>query len=202
MDSSPHDYLQPYEQAIRRHGAAFPSLLWASRQSQAARFSALTRAIHFAGRSVLDAGCGQADLLDYLVAQKMPPADYVGVEAMDEHIAAAQRKRHANYLIVKGDFVREPARLLVGAEIIVFCGSLNTMSAGQFYQTLGHAWNAAGRAVVFNFLCSTRLATASWLTWHRKDDVAAFARDLSDRMTLLEGYLDGDATICMAREQD
>ncbi len=199
MDPAPRDYLQPYEQALRRHGAAFPSLLWASRQSQAARFGALTRAIDFSGRKVLDAGCGQADLLDYLVSRQMTPSHYVGLEAMDEHIAAAVRKRHENCLIVKGDFVREPARLMVGAEIIVFCGSLNTMLPAQFHQTLRHAWIAAGKAVVFNFLCSTRLATASWLTWHRKEDVAAFAHSLSAHVVLLAEYLEGDATICLHR---
>ena len=194
------EYLQPYIEAVHRHGSRFPSLLWASRQSQALRFEALTRIVNFAELNVCDAGCGQADLLDYLISRKIFPSHYVGIEAMDEHIAEARKKSRPDCIIVKADFVREPHRLLVGADVIVFCGSLNTLKLDECRQALRHAFAAAGQAIVFNFLSSGRLASANWLTWHPKDQMLQFAQtlapDLAD-VTLLDDYLDGDCTICI-----
>lgn len=195
---SNHDqaYLEPYQRALRRHGTEFPSLLWASRQTQRLRFDAMALIHDFTGQRMLDAGCGQADLLDYLLARRMAPANYVGIEAMDEHIAEARRKSHPDCLIVKGDFVREPRRFLAGADVIVFCGSLNTLSDEEFHSTLRHA-SAAARTVVFNFLCSARLAAADWLTWHATDDVLRFLKEVGGEAEVIDDYLDGDCTIAI-----
>src|SRR5215213_2125323 len=72
-------YLSPYLKAASRHGAGFSSLLWASPQTQAVRFAALTRIVDLNGKSLLDVGCGRADLLDFLLAQNVRPAHYVGL---------------------------------------------------------------------------------------------------------------------------
>src|SRR5437868_1227064 len=60
------DYLEPYLDAARTHGGGFGSLLWASPQTQAARFQAIHRIIDLSGARVLDAGCGRADLPEFL----------------------------------------------------------------------------------------------------------------------------------------
>ena len=104
-------YLEPYMKASRRFGAGFGSLLWASPKTQAARFRALTRCCDFQGRTILDAGCGRADLLDYLFRHEIPPAKYIGVEAIEPLAAAAEKKAHRDCSIVRGDFVDDP-RLL------------------------------------------------------------------------------------------
>jgi len=44
---------------------------------------------------LLDVGCGRADLFDYLLARKRPPADYIGIEAIPELPAAAREKETA-----------------------------------------------------------------------------------------------------------
>ena len=56
-------YLQPYLKAAERHGAGFGSLLWASPETQASRFDAVERLGRLHGKSILDVGCGRADLL-------------------------------------------------------------------------------------------------------------------------------------------
>src|SRR5205085_11899167 len=77
------EYLQPYLSAVRRHGRGFGSLLWASPHTQAARFDAFVRLCALEGRSILDAGCGRADLLDFLLARGIRPDHYTGLEAVD-----------------------------------------------------------------------------------------------------------------------
>src|SRR3954468_23327877 len=125
----PEPYLLPYLRAADKHGADFPSLLWASPQTQAARFDAIQRLGCPHGKSVLDVGCGRADLLDFLLDRGVRPADYVGIEAVEDLARAAETKhrRMNDVSIIRADFAREPLRLFVAADVVIFSGSLNTI---------------------------------------------------------------------------
>jgi hypothetical protein len=194
------DYLEPYERAARRHGAGFGALLWASPQTQGLRFEAMRRLIDFHGKRVLDVGCGRADLLDYLIAKKVRVASYTGIEGVATLAEAARTKGHAACEIVTADFLAQPERMAIGAQVIVISGSLNTMNADGFYATLRRAYEAASEMLLFNFLCSSRLAGADYLRWHPTDEVLGFARTLSERVRKLEDYLPGDCTVAMGKE--
>jgi len=162
-------YLEPYRQAASRHGDRFGSLLWASPKTQSARFDAICRLAGLAGRRVLDAGCGRADLMDFLRERGVEPAEYIGIEAVDELVAAAMQKNLPKAQIIHGDFVRDPQRLEVGADVVVFSGSLNTLGPDQFRISLKDGWEAAGEVMVFNFLAAAHIASADWLSWHRAE---------------------------------
>src|SRR5438045_8013880 len=75
-------YLAPYIDAAARHGAQFPSLLWASPDTQAARFNAIARLADFEGKSVLDVGCGRADFVAFCAGRNIRLADYTGIAAV------------------------------------------------------------------------------------------------------------------------
>jgi hypothetical protein len=198
MQSAP-SYLQPYVSAALRYGAGFNTLLWASRRTQAARFDAFMRAVNFAGYSVLDAGCGRADLMDHLLERNVVPHDYIGLEAVEALATAAERKHHPHTTIFRADFVREPARLFTGSDIVLFSGSLNTLEPQQFYDTLQVAFDATAQWLVFNFLASPAIAMADFLTWHRKEDVVHYVTQLSPAVTVLDDYLAGDCTIAIRK---
>ncbi|MGE5609570.1 MAG: hypothetical protein ACM359_09980 [Bacillota bacterium] len=202
MEHNREPYLQPYLQAAERYGAGFKSLLWASPRTQQARFEALVRVCDFRGRMVLDAGCGRADLLDYLRWAGVELEHYTGIEAVADLAQAARQKNHPRSLIIEADFVRQPHRLLVGADVIVFCGSLNTFDEKSFYDTLATAFEAATEMVVFNFLSSPRLAGADWLLWHAPKDVRAFAQRLTADVAMLDDYMDGDCTLAMRKAHE
>lgn len=194
MDRSPPQYLVPYLKAAERHGGGFGSLLWASPETQSARFAALCRICDFSGVSVLDAGCGRADLLDFLLARGVVPSRYVGLEAVPELAAVAEAKPHDFVQIIRGDFVEDRALLDADAEVIVFSGSLNTLDRRAFYRTLASAFAVAGRDVVFNFLCSPYLAHGKHLTWHHASDVLRVAESMTEKVRHLDDYLKGDCT--------
>ena len=196
----PQPYLEPYVRAAKQYGAGFSALLWASPKTQRARFDAIRRAYDPQGKSVLDAGCGRADYLEFLLSRDVRPADYVGLEAVEALAVAAEAKAFPGSRIVRGDFVREPAKLFVGADVIIFSGSLNTMDEGTFYETLRRAYDATAEALVFNFLCSPALAGRAYLTWHQRERVEAFARRVASEVRILEDYLQGDCTIAMVKQ--
>jgi hypothetical protein len=54
--------------------------------------------------------------------------------------------------------------------------------------------------LIFNFLCSSQLAGASYLSWHRAEDVLSFVRRLSTRVRKIDDYLPGDCTVAVGRE--
>lgn len=193
-------YLTPYLAAADKHGAGFGSLLWASPKTQAARFAAIVRAGSLHGKTVLDVGAGRADFLRYMLAKRIRPKKYIGLEAVDVLAEAATQQCPRDARIIIGDFVSEPTLLDQNADIIVICGSLNTLDEDNFYQTIKTAWLAAQHSLVFNFLSSPYLAAMPWLTWHEPAAVLSFAGMLCDRPKLWEDYLLGDATLAMSKE--
>jgi hypothetical protein len=198
-DQTAATYLEPYVHAARRWGAGFQALLWASAKTQRARFEAIRRICPLAGKSLLDAGCGRADFMGYLIEQNGLPADYIGLEGVEVLADAAEQRKYPNARIIRGDFVRDPAKLFVGADVIVFSGSLNTMGDDLFYGTLRRAYDATAGAVVFNYLASSGLAGKDFLVWRREQDVTSFARKTADEVKMLADYLPGDCTVAMIK---
>lgn len=192
-------YLYPYQEARQLGVKGFPALLWSSREGQRARFEAIARNCPLAGKKVLDAGCGRADLLGYLLESGIAPAHYVGMEMIPESLSAARRRKYPRCEIVAADFVQEPEKLQVGADVVVFSGSLNTLTRPRFYRTLRAAWTATGEWLVFNFLNTKDWAGEDWLTWHRRQTVLAFCRKLGGETRFDESYLDGDCTIAVRK---
>lgn len=203
MSSATGDsYLVPYLEAAERYGAGFSALLWASPKTQRARFDAIRRAYDPAGKSLLDAGCGRGDLLGFLLERDVHPADYVGLEAVEPLAAVAEARAYPNSRIIRGDFVRDPMRLFVGADVVIFSGSLNTMGPATFYATLRRAYDAAAEAVVFNFLSSPALAGKDYLVWHPPEQVQSFAARLAGEVRRIEDYLHGDCTLAMVKTDE
>jgi len=192
-------YLRPYLDAVDKHGAKFESLLWANPSSQAARFAALARWCELDGRIILDAGCGRADFLEYLHQRKIMPAKYIGIEAVAELAEAALRKNLPDAQILRGDFIDDPQILHRNADVILFSGSLNTLSTDDFYQTLRLAWQFTRSELGFNFLSSPRLASAQHLTWHRKPDVLEWAYSLTADVAVDSTYREGDCTVVLRK---
>ncbi|MCW5755038.1 MAG: class I SAM-dependent methyltransferase [Phycisphaeraceae bacterium] len=162
-------HLEPYRTAIRMHGAGFEALLWHSKASQTRRFEAIASMVDLHGRVVADLGCGAADLRGWLVEQGIRPAKYLGVEAIDELFSVSRRKTEGVNAppceIVHADFVQEPGLLerLVDdrrADVLLFSGSLNTLSETMAMRVLDRAWRAIGLVargvLVFNFLSNRR----------------------------------------------
>jgi hypothetical protein len=193
-------YLQPYSRAVKRHGADFRALLWASRRTQELRFEALAHVADPTGLTILDLGCGRADLLDFFVARGTPPKKYVGLEGVRELAEAAENKHAPDSRIIVADFVRESRRMQVNADVIYCSGALNTIEPDDFYLTIRNAFEAARQALVFNFLSGWILAGTNYLRWHKSADVLKFCRTLSGDVRKHEGYIEGDCTIGMFKD--
>src|ERR1700712_272319 len=120
MDDEVPFYLYPYHDARRQGAKGFDALLWSNREGQRLRFDAIARSFPLAEMRLLDVGCGRADLLGHLLERGIIPAHYTGVEIIPATVRAARRKKYARCAIVAADFVREPEKLRVGADVVIF----------------------------------------------------------------------------------
>jgi SAM-dependent methyltransferase len=160
--------------------------------------------VGFAGRNVLDVGCGRGDLLEYLRGTGREPKEYIGVEAVPELASAAEVNGKAwdgggeRVRIVRKDFVAEPACLFTCSDVVAISGSLNTADDEVFYSTLRRAYDATAHDLVFNFLCSSELAGAPHLFYRDAGTVERFCRNVLGAVPKrAAGYLRGDATVAL-----
>jgi SAM-dependent methyltransferase len=195
-------YLTPYLRAAMMHRDGFGSLLWANPETQTIRFDAIQRLGKLGGKSMLDVGCGRADLYDYLLAKNVKVNDYIGLEAVPALADAVERKmdQYPNVSVIRADFVAEPQRLFVAADVIVFSGSLNTLEESDFTNVIRRAFDAAAEAVVFNYLDSPDLAGAAYLRWRKPAEVMQLVKSLGPRVETLSDYLPGDSTVAVFKE--
>ncbi len=214
-DDAVPEYLAPYMAAVAAYGTGFGALLISDRSWQEARFAAFARAVGLQGRVLADLGSGRADLLAWLARQGVECRHYVGVEAVVELHEFAQARPEREQLgpasFMLADFVREPELFegLVhdfGVDVMLFCGSLNTLEEADALRTLDRAWAALadkpGAVLGFNFLAGgdawprpdTRLPrrdTRAWFAW---------ACDRTPLVIFCQHYLGAhDATIVMIR---
>jgi SAM-dependent methyltransferase len=192
-------YLTPYVKARRRHGLGVRSLLWEDRHAQEVRFEAIARNCPLNGLHVLDVGCGHGDLLTYLRTHGVFPERYTGIEAPNLLGHTVRLRRREGVRFITEDFVKAPGVLDVGADVVVFSGSLNLLPSPQFYRIVRAAWAATGQYLAFNFLDSHVLAGGSWLKWHRRETVLAFAERSARSVIVDNTYEDGDCTVVMRK---
>jgi SAM-dependent methyltransferase len=202
IDETP---LEPYREAVERHGAGFEATLWQSREAQFLRFEVmidLAGAAGFDDCTILDIGCGQGDMVECLLEQGVAYRHYRGLDAMAEMIHAARQRDfpRADFEVLN---VMVDLSLLRQYEPDYCClsGTLNTMEEESARKLVQAAYGAAAQGVVFNFLSNRpdprwsegdlgpakRFNTAQWIDW---------AMALSPRVSFTQEYLDGhDATI-------
>lgn len=201
-------YLKPYVEAARRHGGAFETQLWRSREAQSIRFDTILAMVGLEAwpkAKVLDLGCGRGDFAAHLAERGIRIRQGIGIEAVPELLQAAQEREFEDWSFAAGDFVADRT-LFEAAEpdLCVFSGSLNTLSQRQARTVLDRALAASRLGVVFNFLSDRNgRAAGEDLRPARRFDtlrMLRFAFKRSPRVAFRQDHLDGhDATIWIAR---
>ncbi|MHC5022485.1 MAG: class I SAM-dependent methyltransferase [Planctomycetota bacterium] len=201
-------FLEPYRDAVARHGPSFEATLWGSRDAQVLRFDVMIDLAGFEGCTVLDAGCGRGDFARRLLEREVEFASFIGLDAMKAMIDSARALDLPRCRFEVADFVSEPAVLETGApDYICISGALNTMDDESARGVVQAAFDAAAQGVVFNFLSNRphprwagrdltparRFDTLAWIDW-------SLAR--TSRIAFRQDYLDGhDATIMLRHDE-
>ncbi len=199
------EYLQHYRSIVDEKGAGFDATGWRNPDFQLQRFRVLTEMYDFAGKVVLDAGAGQADFASYLLDRNIAYASFHAFEAIPEMAALIARRTLHKVVVHERDFAADLSsfREVPNVDVLVFSGSLNTLTQDRALQVLAEAWDVCGQAVVFNFLsdrCAPELRKAETGPANRFDTVGmlGWALERTPRVRFRQEYFDGhDATIGM-----
>lgn len=159
MNEASPDYLRPYADAVKAHGATFEATLWASKQKQVGRFAVIAEMADLTGRVIVDAGAGLGDLASFCEEHQIKYGRYIGLEAMVDMVRKGEQRGLPEARFEASDFAADTGvfgRLAKsdGVDLVVFSGSLNTFEEEAAFGVVREAFRAAREGVVFNFLSS------------------------------------------------
>ena len=100
--------IEYYSNLVEEYGINPKSLHWGSQESQETRFSVLTDISNLSGASILDVGCGLADLLDYLIRNRIS-VSYTGYDLTPKMIELALDRFPGKHLEVR-DVLEAPPK--------------------------------------------------------------------------------------------
>lgn len=187
--------VERYSTRLRQFGADPRTLGWDKRESQVTRFAAATRALSFAGRSILDIGCGLADFNEFLRRDPATtPSGYAGIDINPDLIEVC-RQRFADSAFEVRNVLREPVMdrrwdivTMFGLLNLRFSEFTNESYARDF---IASAYGICNEALVVDML-SARIDEAyppeNFVYYYRPGEMLDFALSLTPHVTMLHDY--------------
>lgn len=189
---------QYHRYMLQLHGSQSPSAQgWRDLHSQVVRFEAIAGLTDFNGHSVLDAGCGYADLFPFLY-QRYPEIAYCGVEQIPELLDEA-RHRYRNWpqtSFISGNFVNDPLPL---TDYVVACGSLNYHNNDPdfIFKAIAKLYTHCRRGFMFNLL--SHVIPNGLIVAYNPQKIMEYCFSLSKQVILKNDYSDEDFTVFIQR---
>lgn len=180
---------------IDLHGAdSSYALGWRNDHDQLVRFEALSQIADLDDKSVLDAGCGYADLYPYLKKRFPLITHYCGIEQIPELVnEAIRRYRH----LPGNSFI--PRSFLHGylptKDYVFASGSLNYGSAkpGFIFDAISRLYSACTFGLAFNLL--KHMPADGTLVAYDPENILNYCKSLSNKVVLKEDYAPEDFTV-------
>ena len=184
---------------ISDHGADSSFALgWLNKHDQQVRFETLAKIADLNGKTVMDAGCGYADLYPFLKERYPQIAHYYGVEQITE---LADRAIYCYGHLADVTFIARS--FLHGSfpvcDYVLASGSLNYGSSvnGFIYNAIEKLYNRCTVALGFNLL--RYMPVDGTLVAYDPDDILSFSKTLSPNVVLKTDYDEADFTIFIYR---
>lgn len=185
-----------YEDKVRRYGYDHRGLGFRNRSSQEKRFQALLRLGDFAGRRLLDVGCGFADLLQFLHDRGIQPI-YSGIDVCEPMISRCRERYPASARrftvadVLEFTPVEQP-------DFVVASGIFGLDSPGtreRIQPTLERMFEWSRVGVAVNFLSRCSPAPAEARVYLDPPEALAMALEITPAACLDHAYLPNDFTI-------
>ncbi len=177
-----------YTNAIKKYGTTAKGVAWNDERRQKRRFQTLLRAIgNTKNCEIIDAGCGFGDLWLFMKETGQHPKKYIGIDLLEEMIETARER--TGQTILRRDILKDP---LPESDWYLASGSFNLLTRFETILAIKRCFDASRRGIVFNLL-KGRDKSDIYNYWLPGEIVKA-CRSLG-KVTIYEGYLDGDFTV-------
>jgi SAM-dependent methyltransferase len=191
--------IELYDGRLKELGYNIRTVGWSDRESQWLRFKVLCEIGNLNGASICDVGCGFGDLLDYLKENQIKTF-YTGVDISPGLLVEAARL-HLEVEFVCRDLVTEPWEREF--DYLLLSGALSYRIADNWDYTckmIRSMYAMAKRGIALNFL-TKYVNYQNPINYHYSpEEMFAFARTLSKRVTLRHDYPLWEFTIYLYKE--
>ncbi len=182
-----------YSEVIERHGVSARGVHWNSQQTQYKRFEILLEMIELSGNeSVVDVGCGFADLYIYMEKEHCAPRSYIGLEIMETMVEAARKRVDSE--IRKCDVLRDP---LPEADYYICSGAMNILTREETDMFIIRCLHASKKGFVFNLLEGEDSSMV--YNYYRPEEIEELAKALGVSFRMQRGYLPKDFTVYLQK---
>ena len=169
---------------------------WINSETQQLRFSTLSKIADFDNCSVLDAGCGYADLCGYL-KNIYPTCRYYGIEQIPDFILKALNDygNMPDVVFFQGDV--ETASLPI-LDYTLASGLMNYKNSNPLYvfEMIQKLFIGCRLGLAFNLL-SKEPENNSLVNSYDKNMIFSFCKTLTPHCVLHDDYLENDYTVYM-----
>lgn len=171
---------------------------WESRDAQNSRFSVLTENVSLNGRTLLDVGCGLADLYSFLLDNGIKP-DYTGIDILPE-MAKSAISRYPEVKILCGDIFSEPELIGKNKYEVVFSSGIFNLNLGNNIEFLDDALKLfheiSSEYIVFNLLSEkSDNREDKYYYYSIKDVETAVKKICFSKVKIVEDYLLNDLSV-------
>lgn len=185
---------------IERHGAGTTRALgWRKIEGQWSRFETLSQIGDLSGHSVLDAGCGHADLFPFLT-KRFSSLTYYGCEQIPDLLRVATQRYQGenNVVLLQGDFLDTAMPV---TDYVLASGSLTYGHSDEkfVYKAIEALFAKCRIALGFNLL-SGGVEPKTLLRAYPADEIVNFCGTLSKTVQLQVGYWPDDFTVFVYKE--
>jgi len=178
-----------YNEVLERYGVSAQGVHWNSRHTQYKRFEVLLGMIGLgADVSVVDVGCGFADLYLYMQQTGNLPRSYVGLEVMEPMVEAARKRVPCAIKVC--DALYDP---LPQADYYICSGAMNILTRDETYAFIRRCLAASTKGFVFNLLEGEDESMV--YNYFRPQDIEALATTLGVGFQMKRGYVPKDFTV-------
>lgn len=184
---------------IADHGADSSFALgWQNKHDQQVRFEVLANIGDVNGKTVMDAGCGHADLYPFLKDRYPQMVHYYGIEQITQLAdkAILQYGHLPDATFITRNFLHAH---LPASDYVLASGSLNYGSSinGFIYTAIEKLYSHCTTALGFNLL--RYMPVDGTLVAYDPDDIVGFCKTLSPNVILEIEYDEADFTVFIYR---
>jgi len=182
--------------SLKRYGYHPNALYWSNKEIQELRFKVLAEVGVASGDSILDVGCGFADLNHWLSAQGMD-VHYTGID-ISPHLIEVAKKNQKNTKLFVGELFDGNFKAL-SYDWVLLSGALNEPynDKGKYTKKIiKEMYRLCRQGVAFNLL-NANVVNAFDLQSFQPDEILKYCQGISPKCTLRTDYLDNDFTVHM-----
>ena len=180
----------------------FEILDWASKESQHLRFDQLTRFLNLDHKSLLDVGCGLADLPVYLADKKFV-TNYFGVDILPEMVSKARQNFPAGHFASLDIFCADSSEirdlLTTDRFDIVYCSGALNLNLSNNLDFVAHALkkmlSLTQEKLVVTLLHARQPIDEPQYFAYYPEDIIKILKPICKDIQIVDDYLYNDFTV-------